>query len=109
MENQNKNLEVVQAEEVEVLPRKEDKEIGGDSVNAAPGSVGVKADDLNLNLNVGAGDIHKSDHTLEGASVSGNVTIDNSKTVNKGPSRFDSAIKMDVPSAPEAESAGLSK
>ena len=107
MENQNKNLEVIQAEEVEVLPRKEDKGKGG--VNASAGGIGVETEDVNVAATVGTGNIDHSDHTGEGITASGNVTIDKSTTINKGPSRFDSAIKMDVPSAPEAESAGLSK
>lgn len=109
MENQNTNVEVIQAEEVEVLPRKDDKGKGG--VNASAGGIGVEAEDVNANVTVGTGDIDKSDHTLEGATVEGSVNIDNSKTVNKGcsPSRFASAANMQVPTAPEAESQGMSK
>ena len=64
---------------------------------------------IKTNVNVGTGDIDKSNHTLEGASVEGNVNIDNSKTINKGcsPSRFASAAAMRLPETPQNESKGL--
>lgn len=112
MENQNRELtqtddiEVVRADEVEVVDSKESKSEG---VSAAAGGIGIEADDVNANVTIGTGDIDKSDKTLENANVTGNVTIDNSTTVNKGPSRFDSAIKMDVPDASKEQSQEMSR